>query len=211
MKPVVNIAATVRSEPCGTLPAMARLGKALAVLFVIGIFALLIWAFVRGVKSDPAVVGTISTALLGFAGLVYQRSRERSQELERSHRAEMAPIYEQLVETAKDMTEFVAKPQTEQIAFFKDTSTKLTLHGSGKVLRAWVAWNRALGRQPLAVPLSRQEALLLAIREDLGLNNDPLKSGDLVRLYLQEEDTDESRQTWAELTSGQQPGRDLNL
>lgn len=91
MKPVVNIAATVRSEPCGTLPAMARLGKALAVLFVIGIFALLIWAFVRGVKSDPAVVGTISTALLGFAGLVYQRSRERSQELERSHRAEMAP------------------------------------------------------------------------------------------------------------------------
>ena len=199
------------SEPYGMLRAIARLGKGLAVLFVIGIFGLFLWAFIRGVESDPAVVGTISTALLGFAGLVYQRSRERSQELEKSHRAEMSPIYEQLVETVKDIDEFAAKPEAEQVAFFKEIATKLTLHGPSPVVRTWIAWLRALPLKPLSVPLRAQEQLLLAIRDDLGLNNNALKRGDLVRLYLLEEDTDESREIWANLRSGRETAQNLDL
>jgi hypothetical protein len=171
---------------------MARLGKGLAALLVIGTIGLLGWAFVRGVESDPAGVGTISTALLAFAGLVYQRSREQSQELEKSHRAEMSPIYEQLVETIQDIDKFAAKPEEEQVAFFQEIATKLTLHGPSPVVRTWIAWLRALPLAPLSVPLHAQEQLLLAIRDDLGLSDNALKRGDLVRLYLLEEDTDES-------------------
>jgi hypothetical protein len=190
---------------------MARLGKGLAVLFVIGVIGLLIWAFVRGVESDPAVVGPISTALLGFSGLVYQRSRERSQELEKSHRTEMSPIYEQLVLTMQNIDKFAARPDEEQVAFFKEIATKLTLHGPSTVVRTWIAWLRALPLKPLSVPLRAQEQLLLAIRDDLGLSNNALKRGDLVRLYLLEEDTDESREIWANLRSGSERGQNLDL
>ncbi len=179
--------------------------------FVIGIVGVLVWAFIRGVESDPAVVGTFSTALLGFAGLVYQRSRERSQELEKTHRAEMSPIYEQLVETVKDIDKFAEKPEADQVAFFKEIATKLTLHGPSPVVRTWIAWLRALPLKPLSVPLRAQEQLLLAIRDDLGLNNNTLKRGDLVRLYLLEEDTDESREIWANLRSGRETGQNLDL
>ena len=123
----------------------------------------------------------------------------------------MSPMYEQLVETIKDIDAFVAKPEKEQIAFFKDTATKLVLHGPSPVVRAWIAWLRSLGRQPLSIPLARQEALLLAIRNDLGLDNNSLKRGDLVRLYFQEENSDESRVLWDALRSRRQPGQDLDI
>lgn len=38
-----------------------------------------------------------------------------------------------------------------------------------------------------------------------------LKRGDLVRLYLLEEDTDESREIWMNLRSGRVTGQDLDL
>jgi hypothetical protein len=190
---------------------MARVSKSVVVLLVIGLFGLIVWTFVHSVESDPAIVGTISTALLGFVGLVYQRSRERSQELETSHRAEMSPIYEELVETVKDIDKFASKPEAEQAAFFKEIATKLTPHGPSPVVRTWIAWLRSLPHKPLSVSLHAQEQLLLAIRKDLGLNNNALKRGDLVRLYLLEEDTDESREIWANLRSGHEAGQSLDL
>lgn len=180
---------------------MRRIARGFAVLFVVGVFGLLVWAFVRGVEADPAVVGPISTGLLAFGGLVYQRSRERSQELERSHREEMVPIYEQLVEAILDINSFAAKPEAEQQGFFRELSRKLTLHGPSAVVRAWIAWMRALPLNSLSIQLRTQEHLLRAIRDDLGLSNDALKRGDLVRLYLLEEDSDESRQLWEDLRS----------
>jgi hypothetical protein len=39
-------------------------------------------------------------------------------------------------------------------------------------------------------------------RSDLGLDNSALKPGDLIRLYLLEEDSDKSRALWSALRSG---------
>jgi hypothetical protein len=190
---------------------MARLGRGLAALFVIGIVGLLVWAFVRGIEANPTVVGPISTALLGFAGLVYQRSRERSQELEKSHRAEMSPIYEQLVGTIQNIDKFAARPEAEQVAFFKEIASKLTLHGPSPVIRTWIAWLRALPLQPLSVPRTPRNDCCLPSERTLGLSSNALKRGDLVRLYLLEEDTDESREIWTNLRSGRETGQDLDL
>jgi hypothetical protein len=40
------------------------------------------------------------------------------------------------------------------------------------------------------------EKVLLAIREDLGHDNSALKRGDLLRLFVNEDDDDESRAIW---------------
>jgi hypothetical protein len=190
---------------------MNRLTSVIAMLVAIAIVVITVGGLVYGVIEDPAVVGPLAAAAVVIGVAIFQRRSEKSQELERAHRAEMTPIYEELIEMAKSMEKFSEKSEEEQIAFFKDTSTKLTLHGSAPVLRSWIAWNRALGQQPLSIPLSRQEAMMLAIREDLGLSNGALKRGDLVRLFFLEEDTDESREIWGELRSGQQPGAHLDL
>ncbi len=62
-------------------------------------------------------------------------------------------------------------------------------------------WLRSLG-EPMPTPLRTRERLLRAIREDLGLKSDGLLPGDLIRLHMREEDTDEDRELWKQLISG---------
>jgi hypothetical protein len=178
------------------------LSKLLAIVAAVGIVALAIWAFIKGVEKDPAVVGTVITAVAGVGIVVYQRRREKLQELERSHRLQMGPLYTQLVEMMKDWEEFAQKPESEQQAFFKDLSTKLILFGATPVLKAWVSWQVEASRAAPPQGLVALEKVLLAIREDLGHDNSGLKQGDVLRLFVNEEDTDEDRAFWRAIRSG---------
>lgn len=181
---------------------MKRIASALAMLAALGIIAITLGGLAYGVIEDPAVVGPLAAAAVAIGVAVFQRRWEKSQELERLHRAEIAPIYEKLIETLKTIDEFARQPVEEQQAFFRETATALFLHGPSPVVRAWVEWNRLLGAQPVSVPLRAQEKLLLAIREDLGHDNSSLQPGELLRLYLNEEDTDEDRALWREIREG---------
>jgi hypothetical protein len=180
---------------------MKRIGSFLAALVGVAIVVIAIGGLVYGVIEDPAVVGPLTAAAVAIGVAIYQRRWEKSQELGRLHREQMSPIYEELAETVKSIDEFVAKPEEEQQAFFKQLSTKLLLHGPSSVVRTWVAWIRSLGG-PIPTSLRAQEDLLRAIREDLGLKSAGLLSGDLIRLYVREEDTDEDRALWKQLISG---------
>jgi hypothetical protein len=60
----------------------------------------------------------------------------------------------------------------------------------------------ALEIKPASVPLRAYEQLLRAIREDLGHNNSTLLPGELLRLFVNEEDTDEDRALWREIRLG---------
>jgi hypothetical protein len=180
---------------------MKRIGSALAVLVALAIRVIAIGGLVYGVIEDPAVVGPLTAAAVVIAVAIYQRQWEKRQELERVHREEMSSIYREIVETIKSIVEFAAKPELEQQAFFKKTSSSLLLHGPSPVVRTWVAWIRSLGG-PLPSALVAQESLLRAIREDLGLKSNGLLRGDLIRLYMREEDTDEDRALWQAFLSG---------
>jgi uncharacterized membrane protein len=68
------------------------LGKVVGWIAAIGLIALAVWAFVRGVDKDAAVVGTVFTAVVGLIIVVIQRDREKRQELETAHREQMSPI-----------------------------------------------------------------------------------------------------------------------
>lgn len=181
---------------------MNRITSALGVLAALAIIAITLGGLAYGVIEDPAVVGPLAAAAVAIGVAVFQRRWEKSQELERLHREEMSPIYEQLIETVKTIDEFAQKPAEEQQAFFRDTSTALLLHGPSPVVQAWVTWNRVLGAQPVSVPIRAQEKLLLAIREDLGHDNSSLQPGELLRLFVNEEDTDEDRALWQEIRAG---------
>jgi hypothetical protein len=180
---------------------MKRIGSALAILVAIAILLITFAGLIYGVVEDPAVVGPLTAAAVVIAAAVLQRRWEKQQELERLHREQMQPTYTELVETVKSIDEFAAKPEGEEQAFFKQLGTTLLLHAPSTVVRTWVAWLRSLG-QPLPTSLRNQERLLRAIREDLGLKSDGLLPGDLIRLYVREEDTDEDRELWRQLISG---------
>jgi hypothetical protein len=180
---------------------MERIGSALGVLVAIGIVSVTFAGLIYGVIEDPAVVGPLAAAAVAIGVAVYQRRWEKSQELERLHREQMQPTYTKLAETVKTIDEFVEKPEVEQQAFFNQLGTTLLLHAPSSVIRTWVAWLRSLG-EPMPTPLRTQERLLRAIREDLGLKSDGLLPGDLIRLYVREEDTDEDRELWRRLISG---------
>lgn len=180
---------------------MKRLGQLLALLVAIAIILIALGGLVYGVIEDPAAVGPLTAAAVVIGVAIYQRRWEKSQELERLHREQMQPTYTKLAETVKTIDEFAEKPPEEQAAFFNQLGTTLLLHAPSTVVRTWVAWLRSLG-EPLPGPLRTQETLLRAIREDLGLKSDGLLPGDLIRLYVREEDTEEDRELWKQLISG---------
>jgi len=180
---------------------MRRVGSVLAGIVALAIILIALGGLVYGVIEDPAVVGPLTAAAVVIGLAVYQRRWEKSQELERLHREQMSPTYTELAETVKSIDEFAAKPPEQQQAFFKNVSTALLLHAPSPVVRTWVRWMRSLG-EPLPTSLRAQESLLRAIREDLGLKSEGLLPGDLIRLYLREEDTDEDRELWKKLLSG---------
>jgi hypothetical protein len=180
---------------------MKRVGSILGVIVALAVILIALGGLIYGVIEDPAVVGPLTAAAVAIGVAIYQRRWEKSQELERLHREQMSPTYAKLAETVKGIDEFTEKPAGEQQAFFKQVSTALLLHAPSPVVRSWVRWMRSLGG-PLVPSLHAQEGMLRAIREDLGLKSEGLLRGDLIRLYLREEDTDEDREIWKQLMSG---------
>lgn len=113
----------------------------------------------------------------------------------------MSPIYQQLIEVLKDFEAFATKPEAEQRAFFMDLSTKLILHGPTPVINAWNAWSRAANPATPATFVA-WEHLLRAIRQDLGHDNSAIPAGDLLRLWVNEDDDPESRLLWEGIRAG---------
>jgi hypothetical protein len=179
---------------------MVPLGKVAAGLVAIAIVSIALGGLAYGVVEDPAVVGPLAAAAVAIGVAVFQRRWEKSQELDRLHRDEMSPIYRVLVETIKDHDAFTAKPKDEQEAFFKDLSTSLILHGPSSVVMAWNAWLRSSNNVTPATFVA-WERLLRAVRGDLGLDSSQLASGELLRLFLNEDDDPDSRVVWEAIRS----------
>jgi hypothetical protein len=185
---------------------MARLSTGLGFVVLVVLLALGGWAVVEGIEHDPALVGSLVTGLFGLLAAIAQRHWEKKQELERLHRAEMAPIYEELVDRLKRNPEEQAAAEAENAEFFKRVTTNLIIHGSTNVIKAWLLWVR---RGPSTDPedltmMLGYEDILKAIRADLGHNDAGLAPGDLLRLYVN--DIDEGLAKWnarqAELRRG---------
>jgi hypothetical protein len=151
-------------------------------------------ALIYGIVLDPAVAGPIAGAIGVIGAALFQRRWEKEQELERSRRAQMAPIYERLVGILKE------NPGDEETSeFFKDLTTKMLLYGPAPILKEWIEF-RLHGMSTANDPtnptsLLNYEKLLLLVRKDLGHDDSDLKRGDLLRVYVN--DFDEMYALWA--------------
>jgi hypothetical protein len=166
---------------------VTRLWSAIGFVFALALLGLGGWAVVRGVEADPSVVGSFATALGAIIAVVIQRSREKRQELEQSHREKLAPIYEELLDTMRD---FESRGEAENEAFFKRLQTKLLLYGPTPVIQEWLAWRR-LGEtlsEPNITLVLTWERVLRAIRKDLGHDDTDLQPGDLLRVFVNDLD-----------------------
>lgn len=173
---------------------MGKIRTSLGVVVVILLLAAGVWIAVKAVDKDPAVFGSVVAAVGAVALAIVQRRWEKRQELERLHREEMSPIYEQLVDRLKDAEKMAAEAQNAE--FFKELTTKLLVHGSPPVIKAWVAW-RQTGPQQSPEDLRllvAYEQVLRTIRADLGHDDSSLALGDLLRVYIN--DVDEGLLKW---------------
>jgi hypothetical protein len=165
-------------------------------LGVVGFLVLLVAgaALVYGLVEDPAVSGPVAGAIGVIVAAILQRRWEKGQELERSRREQMAPIYERLVGILKE-----SPGEEETSEFFKDLTTKMLLYGPAPIIKEWIEF-RLRGMSTAGDPtnptsLLNYEKLLLLVRKDLGHDDSELKLGDLLRIYVN--DFDEMYLRWA--------------
>jgi hypothetical protein len=187
---------------------MVRVRSALGVIAAIGLIAFLGWIAVKAVDKDPAVFGSVIAAAGAVMLAVFQRRWEKKQELERLHRDEMAPIYEDFIDRLKDLEKIKDEAEIEEL--FKNLTTKLLVHGSSSVIKAWIAWRQS-GPQKNPEDLSMivsYESLLRAIRVDLGHDDASLKTGELLQVYVT--DLAEPLAKWqaAQLAEGTETSKD---
>jgi hypothetical protein len=167
---------------------LGRLRYTIALVLGVGVLGLAAWAVIAGVLADPSVVGALATALSAVVAVLIARSWEKRQELEQTHREQMAPIYEELFVQFTKVTASKADAAKQQV-FFKELHRKLVLYGPSSIMKAWLTWLReseALGEieEGDARSLLLWEQVLFAIRKDLGHDDRELNAGDLLRIYV---------------------------
>lgn len=87
----------------------------------IATIGLVAWAFIEAVHAEPAVVGAVTTAALGVAGVVWLQRRSEKARLREAHRDRMTPVYhellrrvwEQVGKESQDPTEEMTEPMRD--------------------------------------------------------------------------------------------------
>jgi hypothetical protein len=173
-----------------------RITRTLPILAAVVLIGLAVWLAIEGARKEP---GSVAAALGAVAVVVYQRRWEKRQEIDRLHRDKMAPIYEELIDTLKDMERLNDPEKQKEVLNFlnKDLTTKLLLYGPTSLIKEWGTWRtNAAGVTDPADPriLLGYERILLAVRADLGHDNSELAPLDLLRVYINE--LEESIAAW---------------
>ena len=174
----------------------ARLLQAIGWVLVVGLGGLALWAFIEAVQAEPAIVGSIATAALAAAGVVWQQRRVESERLAEARRKRMAPMYESLLG-------FVMKgghngpsgePPEDLATFMKDLKGRqLLLGASSEMIQAFNRWQADTqaaekSKDQVLGAVEAYEDLLRAIRKDLGHDDSKLPKWDLLRIFISDLD-----------------------
>lgn len=147
-----------------------------------------------------ATVVASGTVLVSVITVVLGKQFEKKREIEQQHRIQKIEIYEAFMERMFKMLQLGTTKQSAKSArsvpigeddlteFLAEFTRKLILWGGHPVIKQYVAL-RAFGLKP-APPdpriILQFEAVLFAIRRDLGHSNRGLAEGDLVTLILKD-------------------------
>jgi len=174
---------------------VSRLQAFIGTVVFVAAIGLAAWAFIKAVQAEPALFGPIGVAVIGVGGVVWQQRQVEKARLKEAHRARMSPVYDELL---KMIWNKVGGTPADEIdpeveAFFRDFKARqLTLGASSDMVQAFNAWTDATKAAAQAgdneAALAAWEFLLRAIRSDLGHKDSDLPLGELLRLFILEED-----------------------
>ena len=182
-------------------PRLAALG---ALVVIAGL--LVAWLLVKAADDAPAILAAgITAAGAIMVGVIARRAAARAAAVA-AHRAEVGPIYEEIVRhyfslmprrwhgEAPGPRRTAAEPLSDgevEFADFMDVATqKLLIWGSSPVVEGWLAYRRAIAQHIPGVTtdpyigLDAWEQLLLVFRRDLGHDDRQLNPRDLLRMFL---------------------------
>lgn len=150
---------------------------------------LIVWAFIEAVRAEPAVVGSVATAVVGLFGVLWQQRRSEEARLREAHRNRMTPVYDDLLKMFLDNLGSGGGIDAEAEDFMKDLKGRqLLLGASTEMIRAFNDWQRstatAQADSNAMSAIFAWEDLLRAIRRDLGHNDADLQRGELLRVFI---------------------------
>ncbi len=149
-----------------------------------------------------AIVAAFATVVVSVLSVIVGKHLEAMALVKKEHREKKVPVYEDLIKFwFKHLFASKAggKPleEAEFIAFLTDFTQRMMVWGSDEVIAAWVEFRyasmeAATAEQTTSV-LDKYELLILAIRRDLGHKNKGLKHGDILRLFVNDMESNSKR------------------
>ena len=180
---------------------MRRVTFAVGILVFLAAMGLVGWALIKAVEAEPAVVGSLLTAFSAVIAVVIGQHWQQKLQLRQTHRDEMLPLYAKFVNQIRQAGDTTHKERAtgdpgdptvfpETAKFLEEFKYTLLLRGPAPVIKAVHRFGQAADeldvnadeKDPSA--LLAYEALLRAIRDDLGHDDSSLKEGDLLRLFV---------------------------
>ena len=144
----------------------------------------------------PTVVASL-TVIVSVFSVVVTTQRSRANEIEKDHRRQRIPVYEEFLQFMFDflLAEKTGKerPSEKQaIQKFVDFAAKVALWGGPDLLKAWNEFRTiglgaagpTKGDDTNTAMIFALERLMFALREDVGHSNNGLREGDILRLFI---------------------------
>jgi hypothetical protein len=164
-------------------------------IVALAIAGLAIWAFVEAVRAEPAVVGSVATAVVGVYGVVWQQRQAERSRLREAHRDRMTPVYDDLLKLVLQSMDQHRRSEAKAENFMRDLKARqLLLGASSEMIRAFNEWEAATeaarkAKDDIAAVLAWED-LLRAIRADLGHDDSDLGRGELLRVFMKRNELD---------------------
>jgi hypothetical protein len=146
----------------------------------------------NSVDSDlgKALVTGGATVSVAVVSLVIGKLWEQQVKIQQDIREKKIPVYEKQIETFFSII-FAEKNGQRKLTedkigkAFQEFTEKLIIWGSEEVIQAWLAFRLYDWQNSDSIEgLLKVEALLQAIRKDLGNSNSKLKAGDITKLFV---------------------------
>lgn len=162
-----------------------------SVLGAIVLTALGYGMYLLAVSDNPAVAAAAITAasaiIVSTATISVGRYLEKQQELDALHREKKIPIYGKFLDGLFGVFYARKGKKMDIVKFLQEWQQKIVLWGGPAVVNAYIEWMVELrSHEPNVKTIDSTEALILAIRKELGHNDKKLMSGIFPRFILRE-------------------------
>ena len=164
----------------------------------LGLLLFFWWAVISAVHTqlgtiNPNIVVASIAALVTVSGYFINRSSERRKIIEQQIREKKIPVYEEFIAF---VTRLLAKEQLsekELAEFLGNFNQRAIIWMSDDSLAIYIQWIKHLRQQSAGTEtdnyatregLLKFEDVLFQFREDIGLSNRELKSGDLLSIFI---------------------------